>query len=262
MVLGRKLGRTGRRLLARATSHSTTPAAAGTGEAAPTTDLGHRPAAICAYSYDGVMRSFEESLGRLRMDRVPLVFIHDPDLHYGEASRGAYRALEQLRAAGSIDAIGVGMSDPEALVRFADSGDYDCFLLGGRYTLLEQPALERLLPLAVERGISILLGGPFNSGVLANPAPGALYDHAAASDKRIDTARRIKAVCDRQGIPVAAAALQFPLAHPAIVSVLVGAGSLTELDEDDALMRQPIPSALWDELRHEGLLRADAPTPS
>jgi D-threo-aldose 1-dehydrogenase len=265
-VLGTKLRRTGRGLLARAVPASTStsappPVAAHSSDAPETVGLAARRVAICAYSYDGAMRSFEESLVRLGVDRIPLVFIHDPDLHLREASGGAYRALEQLRSAGTIDAIGIGMNDPDVLARFADNGDYDCFLLGGRYTLLGQPAIERLLPLALERGISILLGGPFNSGILADPAAGALYDHVVADNARLEKARRIKAVCDRHGIPIKAAAIQFPLGHPAVVSVLVGAASVTEIEESAALMRQSIPTALWDELRYEGLLGAAIPTP-
>lgn len=223
--------------------------------------LGEIPAAVCDYSYDGVMRSFEQSLGRLGVERVDIAFIHEPDLHHRQAARSAYRALERLRAEGSIDALGVAMNDPAALVRFADEGEYDCFLIGGRYTLLQQGAIARLLPLAQQRGIPIILGGPFNSGIMANPVPGARFDHAPAPPRLIEKARRIAAVCERHGVPVKAAALQFPFGHPAIASVLVGATSIAAITEDVELMRRPIPPALWDDLRRERLLDPRAPTP-
>ena len=261
-ILGRKLLGVVRR--SSNAAHSTAPSAtaADPGESAVARDLRVKPAAICDFSYDGAMRSFEESLVRLATDHIPLAFIHEPDLHARQAATGAYRALEKLKADGAVDAIGVAINDPEALIRFADNGDYDCFLLGGRYTLLEQPAHDRLLPLALKRRISILLGGPFNSGILANPAPGALYDHAPASQARLEKAQRIRAVCDRHGVPIKAAALQFPLGHPAVASVLVGAASVAEIEEAADLMRHPIPAALWDELRHDGLIAGDVPQPA
>ncbi len=264
-ILRRKLVGVGSRLT-RAGSSEASSVATLTTAARPTDDLPAdlrlRPAAVCDYSYDGAMRSFEESLTRLGRDRIDLAFIHEPDMHYREASRGAYRALESLKAAGAVNAIGVAINDPEALIRYAGSGDYDCFLLGGRYTLLEHQALDRLLPLAHERGISILLGGPFNSGILADPRPGALYDHARADPRRLAKAQAIKAICDRHGVSMKAAALQFPLGHPAVVSVLVGAASVTEIEEAHDLMRQPLPGQLWEELRDQGVLAAGVPLPA
>jgi D-threo-aldose 1-dehydrogenase len=264
-MLVQKTLRVGQQLMHKLSPSGSSAGAALPGPSAPTGapgpgDLSAIPAAICDFSYDGVMRSFEESLVRLGVDRLDIAFIHEPDLHQRQAARSAYPALERLKAAGSVDAIGVAINDPEALVRFADRGDYDCFMIGGRYTLLEQPALDRLLPLALERGISIILGGPFNSGILANPLPGALYDYAPADRSRLDKARRIGAVCERHGVSIKAAALQFPLSHPAVVSVVVGAASVAEIEEDAALMGQPIPAELWDELRHEGLIDARVPT--
>ena len=273
-VLGRKLERVGRSAITRspgarpddasATSAGLDPA----GPAAPATpsnghrDLGSEPAAVCAFSYDGVMRSFEESLARLGTDHVGIAFIHEPELHVREASTGGYRALERLRETGVVDAIGVAMNNPDALLAFAERGDYDCFMLGGRYTLLEQPALNRLLPAAASRGIAILLGAPFNSGILADPRPGARYDHRPADRRRLERARRIAAACERHGVPLKAAALQFPFGHPAVAAVVVGAANVAEIEEDAALLRTPIPAALWAELRATGLVRSDAPIPA
>jgi len=208
------------------------------------------------------MRSFEESLARLGTDHVGIAFIHEPELHVREASTGGYRALERLRATGVVDAIGVAMNNPDALLAFAERGDYDCFMLGGRYTLLEQPALNRLLPAAASRGIAILLGAPFNSGILADPRPGARYDHRPADRRRLERARRIAAACERHGVPLKAAALQFPFGHPAVAAVVVGAANVAEIEEDAALLRTPIPAALWAELRATGLVRSDAPIPA
>jgi D-threo-aldose 1-dehydrogenase len=214
------------------------------------------------FSYDGAMRSFEASLRRLDVDRVDVVYIHDPDDFYAQAVDGAYRALEQLRADGTIKAIGAGMNQSEMLARFARDTDVDGFLLAGRYTLLEQAALDELLPLCEQKGISIVIGGVFNSGILANPRPDASYDYEPASSDVVARARRIESVCARHGVPLAAAAVQFPFGHPAVASVLCGVRSPQEIDEDVRLVRLPIPGSLWDELKAEGLLRADAPVPA
>jgi D-threo-aldose 1-dehydrogenase len=144
----------------------------------------------------------------------------------------------------------------------AQEGDFDCFLLAGRYSLLDQSALEELLPLAHARGISIMIGGVFNGGILADPVRKAFFDYAPASQERMAKARRLKDVCDRHGVDVMAAALQFPCGHPAVASVLVGVESVSELEEDERLARAPVPTALWEELRHEGLLAEAAPLPT
>jgi len=270
--LGRKMERVSRAAFGRVpgagSGNGPSPASAGSAGAGVASaqargrrDLAREPAAVCAYSYDGVMRSFEESLARIGTDHVGMAFIHEPELHVGEASSGGYRALEQLRASGAVDGIGVAMSDPDSLLTFADRGDYDCFMLGGRYTLLEQPALNRLLPAAEARGIAILLGAPFNSGILADPRPGARYDHRPADRRRLERAARIAAVCERHDVPLKAAALQFPFGHPAVAAVVVGAANAAELEEDAALLRTPIPAALWEELRMTGLVHRDAPVP-
>src|SRR6266704_4597234 len=161
------------------------------------------------FSYDGVMRSFEESLERLGLDRIDVLHIHDPDDHYDEALSGAYRALDDLRRQGVIGAVGAGMNQAEMLTRFAKEADFDCFLLAGRYTLLDQVALKELLPTCLERGVAIIAGGVFNSGILADPRPGAHYNYQAAPQELIDRAQKLRAVCERHGVPLRAAAIQF-----------------------------------------------------
>lgn len=213
------------------------------------------------FSYDGVMRSVEESLGRLGLDRVDILHIHDPDTHLGEALTGAFRALDRLRSDGRIGAVGAGMNHPEPLVRFAREADFDCFLLAGRYTLLDQTGLGELLPLCVEKRIAIIIGGVYNSGILADPRPGATFDYKPAERPRLERAERLKVVCDRHGVPLMAAAIQFPLAHPAVATVLTGARSVAELDENEHMFRWKVPADLWQELRAEGLLPEDAPVP-
>jgi D-threo-aldose 1-dehydrogenase len=211
------------------------------------------------FSYDGVLRSLDESLERLGLDRVDLVHIHDPDDHFEEARVGAYPALERLRDEGVVRAIGVGMNQSELLARFARETNVDCLLLAGRYTLLETGALAELLPLCLERGIAVIAGGVFNSGVLAG---GARYDYTPAHPEVLARVRRLADVCARWDIPLPAAAVQFPLGHPAIACVLVGCRSAAEVDEDVALFELDLPAGLWEELRAEGLLPAEAPVPA
>jgi D-threo-aldose 1-dehydrogenase len=213
------------------------------------------------FSYDGVLRSVEESLERLGLDRIDVLHIHDPDEHEAEALAGAYRALDRLRAEGAISAVGAGMNQAEMLVRFARAADFDCFLVAGRYTLLDQAALRELLPLCLERGIGVILGGVYNSGILADPRPGATFDYAPAPPELVERAQRLDGVCRRHGVALKAAALQFPLAHPAVTSLLVGARSPAELDEDLAMLRTQLPPELWDDFRRERLIPEEAPTP-
>jgi len=213
------------------------------------------------FSYDGVMRSFEESLERLGLDRVDIVHIHDPDDHFTLAINGAYRALDRLRAEGVIGAVSVGMNQADMLTRFAREGEFDCFLLAGRYTLLDQIALKELLPESLKRGIAILAAGVYNSGILADPKPGAHYNYQAAPAELIHRARRIRDVCARHDVPLKAAAVQFPMGHPAISCVIVGCRSTAQLDESIDMFEFDIPSALWADLKAEGLLPAEAPTP-
>ena len=213
------------------------------------------------FSYDGVMRSLEESLERLAIGRVDILHIHDPDDHYDEALSGAYRALDELRQQGVIGAVGAGMNQAEMLTRFAKEADFDCFLLAGRYTLLDQVALKELLPTCLERGVAIIAGGVFNSGILADPRPGAHYNYQAAPQELIDRAQKLRAVCERHGVPLRAAAIQFPLGHPAVQTVVVGARSLEEIRDSVRMFEVEIPSALWEELKSEQLLAEHTPTP-
>jgi D-threo-aldose 1-dehydrogenase len=213
------------------------------------------------FSYDGVMRSVEESVSRLGIERIDILHIHDPDDHFAEALSGAYPALDRLRAEGTITAVGAGMNQAEMLARFAREASFDCFLLAGRYTLLDQVGLKELLPLCEERGIAIIAGGVFNSGILADPRPGTHYNYQAAPDELVQRAGRIKAVCERHGVSQKAAAIQFPLGHPAVQTVLTGCRSVDELNENVEAFQAPIPQAAWDELKADGLLVAGAPVP-
>ena len=219
-------------------------------------------APVFDFSAGGVRASHRESLARLGVDRVDVLHIHDPDDHYEEAIGQAYPALDELRRDGAIAAVGAGMNQPEMPARFARAGRFDCFLLAGRYTLLDQSGLDELLPLCRERGISIIAGGVFNSGVLAAPRPGATYAYAPATDDVLARARRLEDVCRNHGTRLPVAALQFPLGHPAVATVVVGARSVAEVEEDVAMFEEPVPGALWDELRAEGLIAAAAPSPA
>ncbi|HEX7264495.1 MAG TPA: aldo/keto reductase [Candidatus Dormibacteraeota bacterium] len=213
------------------------------------------------FSYDGVMRSVEESLERLGLERIDILHIHDPDDHYPEALDGAYRALDRLRSDGVIRAVGAGMNQAEMLTRFAREANFDCFLLAGRYTLLDQVALKELLPECVERGIAIIAGGVYNSGILADPKQDAHYNYQTAPADLIVRARRILDVCTRHNVPLKAAAVQFPLGHPAVSCVVVGCRSVAQLDESIEMFEFKIPPALWDDLKSAGLLPENAPTP-
>jgi D-threo-aldose 1-dehydrogenase len=214
------------------------------------------------FSADGVRRSIEESLERLGLEQVDIALIHDPDDHWEQAIGEAWPALARMRDEGTIRAVGVGMNQSSMLARFAREGDFDVFLVAGRYTLLDQDALSELLPLCMERGVSILAAGVMNSGVLADPRSGSRFDYRPAPPAIVDRARRIAAVCDRHDVPLRAAAIQFPLAHPAVVSLIAGVRSVDHLDEYPALMRRSIPAALWADLRAEGLLAPGAPVPA
>ena len=204
------------------------------------------------YSADGVRRSLEASLERLGLDRVDIALIHDPDDHGEQAFREAYPALEKLRGEGVVRAIGAGMNQTEMLTRFVRETDVDVVLVAGRYTLLDRSAEAELLPAALERGVSVLAGGVFNSGVLAAPAPGATYDYTAAPDALISRALALESVCAEFGVPLRAAAARFPLTHPAVASVLIGARSAAEISDALTLRSAGIPAALWDALE-EGL---------
>ncbi|WP_235583062.1 aldo/keto reductase, partial [Kitasatospora sp. Root107] len=180
------------------------------------------------FSAQGVRRSIEESLQRLGTDRIDIAYLHDPDDHAEQALAEAYPELERLRADGRLGAIGVGMNQAGLLARFVRDTDVDVVLLAGRYSLLDQRGLAELLPLAEQRGVGVVIGGVFNSGLLADPRPGATFDYTAAPADLVQRALDLKAVCERHGVPLRAAALRFPFGHPAVASVLVGTRSADE----------------------------------
>ena len=213
------------------------------------------------FGADGIRRTLEGSLERLGLDHVDIVYLHDPDDHAEAAFREGYPALEQLRSEGVVRAIGAGMNQTAMLTRFVRDTDVDVVLCAGRYTLLDQSALTDLLPAAAGRGTSVVIGGAFNSGLLADPKPAATYDYGAAPAELLDRALRIKAVADRHGTGLRAAALAFCAAHPAVASVLVGARSAHEAADCAREFAARVPAALWQELRDTGLLPADAPVP-
>jgi D-threo-aldose 1-dehydrogenase len=230
------------------------------------------------FSRDGVLRSLEASMARLALDRVDIVYIHDPDEadsalppekrsgvdHFDEVMEGAYPALAELRAQGVIGAVGVGLNGTEMLARFARAGDFDAFLLAGRYTLLEQNGLDDLLPLCAERGISIVVGGPFNSGILASGTRSGTptYNYEAADPATIDRVRAIEDVCDRDGVALPAAALQFPLGHDAVAAVIPGVRDPREVEGNVAGMTAPVPARVWQTLHDQGLVSPRAPLPT
>lgn len=209
------------------------------------------------YTRDGTLYSVERSLKRLKRDRLDMVSIHDvdPDLHgdsyeacFAEAMDGAYPALAELRHQGVVGAIGVAVKSWQVCQRFAEAGDFDGVMLAGGYTLLQQDSTP-FLDQCLARGISVLLAAPFNTGILATGAvDGARYFYKPAPPEVLERTRAIEAVCRRHGVPLPAAALQFPLRHPAVASVVVGHQSAEEVDRNLALLRQDIPDAFWDEL--------------
>jgi D-threo-aldose 1-dehydrogenase len=226
------------------------------------------------FSRDAVLRSIESSLERLGLSSIEMVAIHDPDeslflsaghdpyfrSHFKEAMEGAYPALAELRAQGVIKAVGVGMNQWQMLCDFAEAGDFDYFLLAGRYTLLDQDSMARLLPLCEAHAISLIIGGPYNSGILATGAiAGTTYDYRPASPEILARVRGIEAVCARHGVALQAAALQFPLHNPRVASIIPGARSIAEVEANLAFLHQPIPGDFWAELKAEGLIHAEAP---
>jgi len=224
------------------------------------------------YSYDGTMRAFEDSLQRLALERIDICFIHDIDVFtrgaeqpvvFKQAMDGCWRALEKLRSEGLVKAIGVGVNEWQVCHEALQQRDFDCFLLAGRYTLLEQEALDQFLPLCVKRGAAVVVGGGFNSGVLATGArPGAKYNYAPAPAQVLERVARIEAVCANHQVPLPAAALQFVVAHPAIPSFIAGTRTVAQLQQNLAWFGHPIPGAFWKELKSLGLLREDAPVPA
>lgn len=215
------------------------------------------------FSYDGVMRSWEESVRRLNLERIDILHIHDPEDHYDEAMKGAYPALARLRSERAISAISVGTNHAEPLVRFAHDGDFDCFLLANRYTLLDQTGLRELLPLCAQKQISVIIGAPYNSGILAMGAqPGAKFEYMNASPEILKKVGAIEKICARYGVPLKAAALQFPLAHPAVASVIPGARSVAEVEENFRMVGLPVPRDFWNELMRSGILPEEGPLPA
>ena len=200
------------------------------------------------FSYDGVMRSVDDSLARLKLERIDVLHIHDPDDHYEAALAGAYKALAKLRRDGTIGAIGVGMNQWQMLQRFAEDADFDCFLLAGRYTLLDRSAAASLLPLCERKSISIIAGGVYNSGILADPSAGAKFNYEAAPNALVVEAQRLDRICAAQGVPLKAAAIQFPFTHPAVSAVLTGARSEAEIRDNLAMFEMPLPPDLWNAL--------------
>jgi D-threo-aldose 1-dehydrogenase len=226
---------------------------------------------IFDYSYDGVMRSFEVSLERTGLDRIDILLVHDLDMfthgsveaceqYLEQFMRGGYPAMLSLRSQGCVKAIGGGINDWEMCQVLADRGDFDLFLLAGRYTLLEQLALKTFLPMCQARGIGIVLGGPYNSGILASGAiDNAQYNYADAPSRVIDRVRRIDAICAKYGIRLIEAALNFPLRHPAVVTVIPGGQDVAQVRSNHAILGREIPAALWDDLKSEGLMEEAAP---
>ena len=246
----------------------------------PRTDPDHRSELFAAplpfdfvydYSAEGTRRSVEDSLQRLGLARIDMLLIHDVvsrwhgdrfEERYREAMTGAYPELARMRDEGLVRAIGVGIKDADVCERFARDGDFDCIMLAGQYTLLNHEGLDSFLPLAESRDISVLMAAPYNSGILATGAgPGAKYFYQDAPAEIIDRVRRIEAVCAAHDVPLAAAALQFPLGHPAVASVVVGARSAAEVDANADLVTRRLPAGLWADLKAERLLPAHAPVP-
>ena len=235
------------------------------------TKVGKRGGSVKVFDYsrDSIMRSMDESLKRLKIDRVDILFVHDPSSHpdgpevgYRQVMDEAYPALIELRSHGVVRAFGAGMNEWEMPLRFAMNGDFDCFLMAGRYTLLDQSGLDELLPFCHRNGTGIIVGGPYNSGILASDlTESATYNYREAPPEILKKARRIKSVCDRYQVPLKAAALQFVLAHPAVTTVIPGVQSIPELEENIHLLEYPITKELWADLKEDGLLDKETPTP-
>jgi D-threo-aldose 1-dehydrogenase len=234
--------------------------APGAGDGQDTSHFEDAPAAELAYDYtrDGVRRSLEASLERLGLDRADIVHVHDPDEQLERAIAEAVPALCELRDEGVVRAVGAGMNHAAPLARIVRETDVDCVLLAGRYTLLDHAGALGLLDACAERGVAVIAAGVFNSGVLAG---GTTFEYEPASAEVLERARALGAACARHGVPLTAAAMRFPLGHPAVASVLVGARSAGEVRANAAGFAAPVPAALWEELRAAGLLAAGVPVP-
>ncbi len=229
------------------------------------------------YSPEAILSSLEESMKRLQTERIDIVLIHDPDegitlfepgsdpyskSHFAEVMEQTYPTLDELRGQGVIRALGLGMNQWEMLADFARAGDFDCFLLAGRYTLLEQEPLHEFLPLCQERDIRIIVGGPYNSGILATGAiEGARYNYGPTSAAILERTRRIEQVCARHQVSLQAAALQFPFGHPAVASIIPGASSGAEIQANIGFFEEEIPAAFWEELKGLELIDPASPAP-
>ncbi len=231
---------------------------------------------VMDYSRDAILRSIEDSLKRLNTERIDILLMHDPDeavsvqpgrdpyevSHFDQAMEEAYPILDDLRRQGVIKAIGLGMNQWQMLYDFAQAGDFDCFLLAGRYTLLEQEPIHKFLPLCEQKKISLIIGGPYNSGILATGAvEGAYYNYQPATPEVLARVRQIEAACARHQVALQAAALQFPFGHPAVAAIIPGARSVAELQANIAYFQQPIPADFWAELKHLELIDPTAPVP-
>jgi D-threo-aldose 1-dehydrogenase len=224
------------------------------------------------FSYDGVMRSYDNSLQRLGLESIDILFLHDigafsqRERHAESMAQaldgGGIRALEELRASGAVRAIGAGVNEWRIIDELMNHARFDIFLLANRYTLLDQEVIDTLLPRVQREGVAIVDGAPLNSGILATgPVPNAIYDYAQASPEMIEKTRRIKELCDRHGTTLIRAALSFPLGHAAITAIIPGFSNVAEFNDNLAGYRKAIPDALWSELRAAGLLHPDAPGP-
>lgn len=225
------------------------------------------------YSYDGVMRSFEDSIQRLGLDRIDIIYMHDighythgdaNDTHFPIAMSGGYKAMDSLRSQGLVKAIGLGVNEYQVCEQALEHGDWDCFLLAGRYTLLEQHSLDSFLPKCEARNCSIVIGGAYNSGILATGTKTGKplhYDYGPAPQEIIDKVQKIEQICDDFNVPMAAAALQFPLAHPAVCSVIPGVGSVKRIPQTLELISTKIPQGLWQALIDSALIHEQAPVP-
>ncbi|MBL0375168.1 aldo/keto reductase [Rhizobium sp. KVB221] len=226
---------------------------------------------IFDYSYDGTMRAFEDSLQRLALERMDICFIHDIDVFtrgadqpevFKTAMDGCWKALSKLRDEGVVTAIGVGVNEWEVCQAALEQRDFDCFLLAGRYTLLEQDSLDTFLPLCEKRNAAVVVGGGFNSGILATGAvEGAKYNYSPAPAAIMDRVSKIETVCREFNVPLPAAAMQFVVAHPAIPSFIAGTRTVEQLEKNMEWFNHPIPVEFWAELKNKGLLREDAPVP-
>jgi D-threo-aldose 1-dehydrogenase len=216
------------------------------------------------YGYDAVMRSYESSLQRLGVDRIDILYVHDIGTlthgaaaqgHYHDLMNGGWRALDELRSSGAVRAIGLGVNENAVCEALLADADPNIFLLAGRYTLLDQSAAERLLPECVKRGVGIVLGGPYNSGILATgPIAGAQYDYEAAGPEILAKAAKLQSLCAAHGVSLAEAALHFPLRHPAIVSVIPGSQTVEQVALNIATYQKAVPAALWETLAGEGMI--------